>query len=436
MVTVKELVAARMSYSTLHPVLFITFVLALSTMSFPLGSNRDWIWPLFSVVYFTVTMFLLLDIKNTASTIAIKSVRISIIAFACLIIWIAIQRYGIPPLVPQITIDRFLTFNDLMKTITYTCIFFSAISVVTTRTRLLILIYALLLAALVQAMIGSIATLQSIQQSSRGTFPNPNHLAGFLEMCLGLGVGVMIAMQDHQKRTGREKYIAWLEAITGPKARLRLILLILVIGLVMGASRMGNIAFFSSILISAAFLAVVTRRFSKMTAIFLASILIIDVAIIGKYFGIERVAQRLQTMTLETETRDNINAYSWRIFKDYPIAGTGAGTYELIFTQYRGPEVAERITNAENDYMEFLVELGIIGCLPLLTLVGFGLAGQVQMMKHSSYFTRGIAFGCFMGTVALLLHSATDFNLQIPSNAALFTLLLALPQAMQRHEIR
>ncbi|MCH8258078.1 MAG: hypothetical protein IIA75_09310 [Proteobacteria bacterium] len=46
---------------------------------------------------------------------------------------------------------------------------------------------------------------------------------------------------------------------------------------------------------------------------------------------------------------------------------------------------------------------------------------------------RGVAFGCLMGTVSLLIHSGADFNLQIPSNAALFVLLLALPQAMEKH---
>ena len=57
---------------------------------------------------------------------------------------------------------------------------------------------------------------------------------------------------------------------------------------------MGNIAFFSSILISSVCFDLVTRHFSKVTTMSLTSILIIDVAIIGKYFGIERVAQHLK----------------------------------------------------------------------------------------------------------------------------------------------
>jgi hypothetical protein len=39
---------------------------------------------------------------------------------------------------------------------------------------------------------------------------------------------------------------------------------------------------------------------------------------------------------------------------------------------------------------------------------------------------RGISFASIMGIVAILIHSSVDFNLQIPANAALFMVILAL----------
>ena len=39
---------------------------------------------------------------------------------------------------------------------------------------------------------------------------------------------------------------------------------------------------------------------------------------------------------------------------------------------------------------------------------------------------RGMAFACVMGVTAILIHSWVDFNLQIPANAVLFMVLLAL----------
>lgn len=196
---------------------------------------------------------------------------------------------------------------------------------------------------------------------------------------------------------------------------------------------MGNLAFFTSILVTAFLSISATRSVNKTTAIFLISILIIDVAIIGNYFGFERITRRMQHIAVDSTTRAEINEYSWRIFTDRPWAGSGAGSYEYIFTQYRQQDVDVRVTNAENDYFEFLVELGIPGSLPLIVILLFGVIVQVRLLRNrESQFVRGIAFGCLMGTVSILIHSAADFNLQIPSIAALFVLLLALPQAMEQ----
>ena len=39
---------------------------------------------------------------------------------------------------------------------------------------------------------------------------------------------------------------------------------------------------------------------------------------------------------------------------------------------------------------------------------------------------RGMAFASVMGIISLMIHSLTDFNLRVPSNAALFMVVLAL----------
>ena len=39
---------------------------------------------------------------------------------------------------------------------------------------------------------------------------------------------------------------------------------------------------------------------------------------------------------------------------------------------------------------------------------------------------RGMSFAAIMGVTSILIHSWVDFNLQIPANAALFMVLLAL----------
>ena len=64
----------------------------------------------------------------------------------------------------------------------------------------------------------------------------------------------------------------------------------------------------------------------------------------------------------------------------------------------------------------------------LLCMVG-GTAlwwAMTAMRQRRSRFFQGLGFGCTMAMIAYLVHSATDFNLQIPANAAFFSVILAL----------
>jgi hypothetical protein len=46
--------------------------------------------------------------------------------------------------------------------------------------------------------------------------------------------------------------------------------------------------------------------------------------------------------------------------------------------------------------------------------------------KRRDPLMRGMSFACIMGVASILIHSWVDFNLQIPANATLFMVLLAL----------
>ena len=213
----------------------------------------------------------------------------------------------------------------------------------------------------------------------------------------------------------------------GPKARLRVVLIIMVIAVVMSASRSGNTALFSSILITAVTMLIIARKLNRSTIILLVSLVVIDVALIGTYFGVERVANRIQQTTLATEQRDEVSIYTIEIIKDNLLWGTGAGTFEHVFPKYRGPDVGAHFTHAENDYLQFLSELGLAGFIPLALIVMFSYGAAIQALRvRKSQFYRGIAFGTLMAMNSILIHSFTEFNLRIPANACLFMVVLAL----------
>lgn len=335
-----------------------------------------------------------------------------------------------------------------MLGISFILIFCLALLLVNSQKRIKLLAYTLVFCGLFQAVYGSMMTLTGIEYSflipkdaytrlATGTFVNRNHLAGYLVLTLSLGIGIMISTLNLQSASNwREHSRRLLTTLLGPKARLRILLIIMVAGLVMTHSRMGNTAFFASLTLAGLITLFLSKRSTKATIILISSLIVIDIFVVGTFFGVEKVAERLQTTSEETETRDEVNAYTLTAIQDNLFTGTGAGTYYTNFPAYREYDAGRSFyDHAHNDYFEFASEYGIIvtGCLILAVLLVFISAIKAQM-KRKTPLMRGIAFSATMAIIALAIHSTVDFNLQIPANAATFMVILALGQISLFHK--
>ncbi len=113
------------------------------------------------------------------------------------------------------------------------------------------------------------------------------------------------------------------------------------------------------------------------------------------------------------------------MIKTYPWTGAGPGNYATVFTQFQPGGNAIRFYEAHSDYLQFTAELGLFFILVVLWLIIVFFKTGFSKLHHPSRQTRWITLGAMGGVVAILVHSVSDFNLQIPSNALLFTLLAA-----------
>jgi len=213
----------------------------------------------------------------------------------------------------------------------------------------------------------------------------------------------------------------------------RLFLVIMVIGIVLSKSRMGNVAFFSSLIVAGALYAVLARRFSLATLIFFISVVLIDILIIGNHFGIDRVAEEIQQgIQLDTSMSDRYRAAvakdALQIARDYPLTGAGAGSFASIYPMYDDGDTGFLFwKHAHNDYLQFAGEFGLAGFAMLggIVLQSVWMAISAQVRRRDQMM-RGMACGILMAIVAMLIHTAVDFNLQIPANAATFVVILAM----------
>jgi O-antigen ligase len=113
------------------------------------------------------------------------------------------------------------------------------------------------------------------------------------------------------------------------------------------------------------------------------------------------------------------------------LTGTGPGTFEVSFTRYQPPGIGVLINHAHNDYLEFISDIGI-GAIPIMIWMLFlFFRNGFRNQSNPSRQTRGFSLACMTAAVAILVHSFGDFNLRVPSNALLFTViagLLTLPK--------
>ena len=361
--------------------------------------------------------------------------------------WVAVQYIG------GLTTNPGATMEYLALGLAYTGLFALVVALFSTRKRLNWLLGTLVVSGTLQAFYGALVVLTDFAWLQigpdsggvvSGTFVNRNHLAGYLEMTLACGIGLMLALRDD--RDFRWHHLA--ELMIGPKSRIRLALIIMVIALVMSHSRMGNTAFFSSLIIMGGLFTLITPRHRLRNALILVSVLIIDLLVISQWFGLEELQQRLANTQFEDEVvlveddggvarevvvrrenvdRDDIAVYALPQWRERPVVGFGAGTFETSFQRFPGPDVTRLFDHAHNDFLQFAIEYGAVGVVPLAGFVLFAFWQALRpVWRRASLYRGGVGLGAAMGILALMIHSAVDFNLQIPANAATFVVLCAI----------
>lgn len=455
------------------------FCLTLVLMPLPLGGNRSWV--LLIIAPSLLAIWGLLLTSDSSRQQLGQAISHSKLPLACLAgigllqtiqtltlpaSWLATLSPGLATIWQgqgSLSLDRFNTQLYATLTLCYASAFVFIQYFALQSARLIKqLLLVLVLAGIFQAVAG--IYLYSVNADytlfyfalhhvrTIGTFTYHNHYAFYLVMTLCLGLGLIMAEPAAQQNGGWKQQLNKLLAfVESRKMLLRLGLIVIVIALVLTKSRMGNAAFFTALLASmAVYLALVKPR-NKNLLWLVASVVIIDIVVLGSWVGLDKVAERIgntalskNSATLSAMIRGQENSPEWprdesvearmlpadyaaNIIKDYPLTGTGAGTFYTIFPTYKPATVNNYYDHAHNDYVELLTDHGFIGISLFAALVLCVLARTIVVLRNrKSALAKGLAFSTMMACCAALLHSLVDFNLQVPTNAMLFTCILGL----------
>jgi O-antigen ligase len=332
------------------------------------------------------------------------------------------------------------TYLHLLLGLSLTAFFLLTLLMLNSRRRIKRIVWVIIFAGAFQAIYGAFMVLSGLEWSffmlkyaymekATGTFINRNHLAGYLEMTLAVGIGYLLSQSTRYSGNWQQRLRQVVEMLLSPKVIMRLLLAVMVIALVLTRSRMGNTAFFSSLMISGGLALLLMKNKTRSTTILLSSLLIIDIMIVGAFFGVEKVADRLQNTSVNKESRDEVSRDTFMMWQENPVLGVGAGTYQYTYPAYKSDDVLSTrlYDHAHNDYLQFLAEFGLIAFVLLLTSVLWCLWWAIRAMyKRRSELFKGLGFASCMGIIAIGIHSSVDFNLQIPANAFMFVFMMAL----------
>jgi hypothetical protein len=260
--------------------------------------------------------------------------------------------------------------------------------------------------------------------SVTGTFLNRNCFAGYLLMVIPLSIGFLFSRETY--RFGRP--MGWRQRLAFLDGKTLLIgfgLILMILGLILSASRGGIM----SLLLSFSLMIFLFRnptgreRFSKI------SVLIFGLAVLwAAWIGLDAVISRFFSAPEGLKGRWSLWVDTFAILKDFPLFGSGLGTFTEVFSMYRSSHIVGLDIQAENDFLQLASEVGLVGIGPLLLLfifLFFTAAAGIRSLSPEEP-QRYIGIGGLVGILALMFHSIVQKNLQLPANAFLYTVIWAM----------
>jgi O-antigen ligase len=255
----------------------------------------------------------------------------------------------------------------------------------------------------------------------RGTFVNRNHLAGYLELIIPVALGLLLAHFD-TRRSGQT-----LDERLMKHLMLLFMAFLMVCALVLTGSRAGILSFGAGVI---CFIALTMKRRLLQKWMFmslLSLVLALGVWLVVNPDILRRRVDRFAKSEGSFQVRSEVWKSALHIFQDFPVFGAGLGTFPHLSRRYKTFEGTLHFEYAENDYVQFLAETGILGSA-VVTCAGVIVFSRIfrSWRKQSSHQASALAIGGMSALVSIALHSSFDFNLHIPANMLLFCVVAAV----------
>lgn len=308
-----------------------------------------------------------------------------------------------PQFIP-LSIYQNQTILKFIELLSYAAIFFVLINTIERKSQFRRILTVIIFTGLLTAIL-------EIANNFKFPFVNRNHFAGNMEMVIPLCIGYALSVMEKP-----QKIIFSMTAV------------IMVTALFLSLSRAGALCFLSSMIFMILMLRLGKGLKNKVTFVYMliiVSFLLLPVMGIGPL--LERFGILFKEEALSPDSRLQIWREVLRIIRDFSLFGTGFGTFRNIFPVYKALPIQVPVLYAHSDFLQLVSEIGLAGLAAAAWfLTAFFKSVYPAWLGRHNPFAKGIVLGGLTGILAILLHSFFDFNLQIPANALLFSVVIAL----------
>lgn len=304
----------------------------------------------------------------------------------------------------SLTIYQNQTIIKFIELLSYAVIFFVLINTIERKSQFKRILWVMMFGGLLVAIL-------EIANNFKFPFVNRNHFAGNMELVIPLAIGYILS--------GLEK---------PQKILFAFLAIILILSLFLSLSRAGILCFLGSMIFM--ILAFRLRRSLRGKVTFIYTLIIISFILL-LVLGIDPLLERFGVLFKEElfsrESRLHLWGDTLKIVCNFPLLGTGLGTFRNIYPFYKTLTVQAEVFYAHSDFLQLISEVGLVGlAVAVWFLIVFFKGVYLAWLSRHNPFAKGIVLGGLTGILAILLHSFFDFNLQIPANTLLFSIITAL----------
>lgn len=338
----------------------------------------------------------------------------------------------------SISLDPYATRFFIILLLFNLVFFAAALTFINTEKKMRLIVFSIIIFGSIMAFFGVIQSLTNDNpnsilgmRESPGAFPfatfiNRHHFASFMNMTIGLTLGLL-----YGGATKKDK-------------RLLLVIALILMGiaLIFTSSRGGILSLFGVV----GFVILINlmqkrtdNEFDEKPSAFRRNFILIGsgLAFILLLFGSVLMLGGDSSLTRGVglggvgNDVSNGRTHFWyvalQIILHNPILGTGLDAFGNAYPLYDTWNGSLRIDQAHNEYLQIFADAGIFGFLCVVAFIYFLFKqGLRRIAESADNFRRATAVGALAGCFGVLIHSFFDFPLRTSSNGLFFLMLAAL----------